>query len=207
MAKKPLIIGLTGSIGMGKSTAAKILRQFGLPVHNADAVVHDLLRRGGAAVKPVAKLFPESLKNGGIDRAILGQSVFNDTSRLRKLEAILHPLVQKSEKKLLQSARAQGLPAIVLEIPLLFETGSDSRCDVTICVSAPAFIQRARVLARPGMTLKKFRAIRALQMSDADKRRRADFIVPTGEGVAVTRKALRLIISELSIISTQRKQH
>jgi dephospho-CoA kinase len=189
-----LIIGLTGGIGMGKSTAAAILSAFGLPVHNADHAVHDLLRKGGKAVRPVAKLFPESLQGGAIDRAILGKIVFGKPARLRKLEKILHPLVQKAECDFLRRARREKAVAAVLEIPLLFETGAEKRCDVTLCVAAPKAVQKARVLKRKGMTPARFRAIVALQMPAAEKRRRADYVVRTGVGRADTKRQLRKIV-------------
>jgi dephospho-CoA kinase len=190
-----LIIGLTGGIGMGKSTVAKILSGFGLPVYSADEAVHSLLQKGGMGVKAVSKLFPEALEKGAIDRAIVGRLVFNQPAKLKKLEIILHPLVQRAEKKFLQTAKRAKAEAVVLEIPLLFETGAERRCDVTLCVTAPKAVQKARVLRRKGMTATKLKAILAKQMPDAEKRRRADFIVKTGVSRADTKRQLRAIIS------------
>jgi len=194
---KVMVIGLTGGIGMGKSTAAKILRGFGLPIYSADAAVHELLGKGGKAVKPVAKLFPDALKAGQIDREHVGRAVFHDRTKLKQLEKILHPLVLAEEKKFLKAAARGRKRAAVLEIPLLFETGGEKRCDVTICVTAPLAIQKIRVLARAGMTAAKLKAIRARQMANADKLKRADFIVRTGKDFADTRAQLRRIIDDL----------
>ena len=195
--KRPLIIGLTGGIGMGKSTAAEILRRSGLPVHNADHVVHGLLKRGGAAVARVARLCPESLKRGGIDRKILGAVVFHQPDKLAALERILHPLVRQAEKGFLHQARRMGKRAVVLEIPLLFETGAESRCDVTICVTAPKAVQRERVMQRPGMTAARLRSILARQMPDSERRRRADYVVRTGADIVTLRKDLLSILADL----------
>ena len=194
-----LIIGLTGSIGMGKSTAASILSGFGLPIYNADHAVHALLQKGGKGVKPIAKLFPEACHDGAIDRAELGRLVFGKPGKLRKLEAILHPLVQKAERDFLKQARRNQARAVVLEIPLLFETGAEKRCDMTICVTAPKAIQKARVLKRKGMTAAKLKAILARQMPDRDKRRRADYVVRTGVSRTDTKKQLRKILEGLEV--------
>jgi len=190
---KLCIIGLTGSIGMGKSTASKILKSFGLPIHSADKAVHEALRRGGAGVKPVANLFPEALKRGAIDRRLLGQRVFASPAKLRKLEKILHPLVEKSSRRFLAEAKRKKTKAAVLEIPLLFETKAEKRCDVTICMTAPKKIQKERVMKRPGMTEARLYAILKQQMPDTEKRRRADYAVNTGKGLADTRKQLKRI--------------
>lgn len=198
--KKPrrmTVIGLTGGIGMGKSTAAKILRRKGLPVYHADRAVHALLRKGGKAVKPVGRLFPEALKHGAISRKILGPLVFGNARKLRKLEAILHPLVRQAERDFLEKARRGKARAAVLEIPLLFETGGEKRCDIVLCVTAPRKVQKARVLARPGMTAAKFKAILKRQMPDRLKRARADHVIRTGNGYADTEKQLRRILGRL----------
>jgi dephospho-CoA kinase len=197
--QRPMIIGLTGGIGMGKSTAAKILRDLGLPVHNADDAVHALLRKGGKAVKPVAKYFPESFKGGAIDRKILGKLVFNNSRKLKQLEKILHPLVHKSEADFLRKVRKRKIPAAILEIPLLFETGAEKRCDFTICVMAPKPVQKARVMKRPGMTPERFKAILSRQMPDSEKQKRADLVVQTGKGIADTKKRFIYILSELNL--------
>ena len=175
-----LVLGLTGSIGMGKSTAAAMLRRLGLPVHDADAAVHRLMAPGGAAVAQVAAAFPEAAGPGGIDRAKLGKAVLTDTPALKRLEAILHPLVRAEARAFLAKQARLRRPLVVLDIPLLYETGGDRLCDYVVVVSAPAFIQRARVLRRPGMTEARFQAILARQLPDAEKRRRADFVVQTG---------------------------
>ncbi|MGD1880411.1 MAG: dephospho-CoA kinase [Kiloniellaceae bacterium] len=175
-----LVIGLTGSIGMGKSTAAAMLRRLGLPVHDADAAVHRLMERGGAAVAAVAAAFPGVERDGRIDRGLLGAKVLGDDGAMKRLEAILHPLVRAEARRFLAKQARARRPLAVLDIPLLFETGGERLCDAVIVVSAPPFIQRARVLRRPGMTAAKFQAILARQLPDAEKRRRADFVVQTG---------------------------
>ncbi len=203
MAKKSarhmVIIGLTGGIGMGKSTAAKILSGFGLPVYNADEAIHELLGKGGAGVKPVAQLFPEARKRSAIDRKILGKLVFGHPHKLKRLENILHPLVQKVEQKFLRAVRKRNIQAAILEIPLLFETGADKRCDFAICVTAPKSVQKARVMKRPGMTPARFKAILSHQMSDREKRKRADLVIDTGKGIADTKKQLTYILSQLNL--------
>jgi dephospho-CoA kinase len=194
-----VIIGLTGSIGMGKSTAAKILRGFGLPVYNADRVVHVLLHKGGAGVKLVAKIFPAAFKDGAINRKILGGLVFHDSRKLKRLEKILHPRVRKAEHEFLQKVRKQKMRAAVLEIPLLFETGADRRCDVTLCVTAPKAVQTKRVMRRPGMTPERFKSILAQQMPDRDKRQRADYVIQTGKGLAETKRQLKSMLATLTL--------
>jgi dephospho-CoA kinase len=193
-----IIVGLTGSIGMGKSTASGMLRQLGIPVHEADAVVHILLAPGGAAVPAVLAAFPGTGNiAGGIDRAKLGAIVFGDAVALRRLEAILHPMVRRAELRFLALQQRRRVSLVVLDIPLLYETGGERRCDAVLVVSAPEFLQKQRVLRRPGMTAAKFHAIRAKQMPDAVKRRRTPWIIPTGLGRAVTRRALRKALAAL----------
>ncbi|MDR6293688.1 dephospho-CoA kinase [Inquilinus ginsengisoli] len=187
------ILGLTGSIGMGKSTAAAMFRRDGIAVHDADAVVHDLLRRGGAAVPAVEAAFPGVVRDGAVDRRALGAQVFGDPAALRRLEAILHPLVRRRLRRFLRQAGRRGDALVVLDIPLLFETGGERFCDGVAVVSAPRLLQRQRVLARPGMTTEKFAAILAAQMPDRDKQRRADWVVPTGLGRRASRLALRAV--------------
>ncbi|HZB91375.1 MAG TPA: dephospho-CoA kinase [Stellaceae bacterium] len=193
-----IVLGLTGSVGMGKSTAAAMFRRLGVPVHDSDVAVHRLLGRNGAAVKRVAAEFAGVLRgDGSIDRAALGAKVFGDGAALARLERILHPLVRASQQRFLAVARARRAPLVVLDVPLLFETGGGRRCDKVVVVSAPAFLQRRRVMARPGMTQARFRAILAKQMPDPEKRRRADYVVPSGLGRAVTFRRLRQIVERL----------
>ncbi len=198
--QKMMVLGLTGGIGMGKSTVAAMLRAFGFPVHSADEAVHALLGKGGAAVRAVAKAFPESLKDGAIDREILGQTVFHDPAQLERLEAILHPLARKAERAFVRRTRQSGARAAILEIPLLFETGAETRCDAVLCVTAPRKTQKERVLRRPGMTEGKFRRICARQMTNAERLRRADHVIPTGTTRAATEKSLRRVLSRLNVI-------
>jgi dephospho-CoA kinase len=193
-----IVLGLTGSVGMGKSTAAAMFRRLGIPVHDSDAAVHRLLARRGAAVKAVAAEFPGvSRPEGGIDRAALGARVFGDAAALKRLERILHPLVRRSQQRFLAASRAARRPLVVLDVPLLYETGGERRCDAVVVVSAPPFLQRARVMARPAMTEARFRAVLAKQMPDAEKRRRADYILPSGLGRAVTFRRLKRLVAEL----------
>src|SRR5579872_6774145 len=171
------ILGLTGGIGMGKSTAAALLTDLGVPVYDADRAVHALLAPGGAAVKAVVRAFPAAKAGRGVSRLKLGKLVFGKPGALKRLEAILHPLVRRQENAFLRRMRARRAPLVVLDIPLLYETGGERRCDAVIVVSAPRRVQRARVMARPNMTEQRFRAILAKQMPDHEKRRRADYIV------------------------------
>jgi len=190
-----IVLGLTGSIGMGKSTAAMTLQRLGVPLFDADRVVHRLLAPGGDAVDPVAAAFPGvRAADGGIDRAILGQSVFSDALALSRLERIIHPMVAAGEKRFLAFARARREPIVVLDIPLLFESGSERRCDYVLVVSAPRLVQRQRVLRRRGMTERRFTAILGNQMPDREKRRRADFVVPTGLSRSLSLRRLRAIV-------------
>jgi dephospho-CoA kinase len=193
------VLGITGSVGMGKSTACRMLRIMGVPVHDADRVVHVLLGHGGKAVTAVADAFPGVLRDGGIDRRALGGRVFSNPAALDILEHILHPLVRQSEKAFLNRCRRARLPLVVLDIPLLFETGGEILCDAVAVVSAPSRIQRARVLSRSGMTDKRLYDILARQMPDHDKRRRADWVVPTGLGRGVTFSCLQRIVRLLSV--------
>jgi len=191
------ILGLTGSIGMGKSTAAALVRRLGVPVHDADATVHRLLARGGAAVAQIETAFPGVVREGAVDRQELGRRVCGQPAELRCLEAILHPLVRRAETAFLKRHRRYGTPLVVLDIPLLFETGGDRRCDAVAVVSCPAFLQAQRVLRRPGMTDARLAAIRAQQMSDQEKRRRADFVLPSGAGKAPVLRGLKRIVTVL----------
>ena len=200
-----LVVGLTGSIGMGKSTAAAMLRRLGLPVHDADAAVHRLMARGGAAVAAVATAFPGVEKDGAIDRGLLGARVLQDDAAMKRLEAILHPLVRAEARRFLAAQARQRRPLAVLDIPLLYETGGDRLCDAVIVVSAPPYIQRARVLRRPGMTEAKFQAILGRQMPDAEKRRRADFVVQTGLNKAHSLRQLAAIVRLLKQRNARRR--
>jgi dephospho-CoA kinase len=190
-----LIIGLTGSIGMGKSTAAERFRFHGCPVVDADAEVHKLY--AGAAVAPIELAFRGSTTGDRVDRAKLSAALLADPSGFKQLERIVHPLVLAAETALVQQAAQSGAWAAVLEVPLLFETGGQQRCDVTVVVSAPAMVQRARVLARPGMTMEKLAAILERQLPDAEKRARADFVVDTGGLIADTQQQIDVIVAAL----------
>jgi len=195
--RRPVVLGLTGSIGMGKSTAAGMLRRLGAPVHDADAAVHWLLAQGGGAVPEIAAAFPDVVENDAVDRKKLGQRVFDDPLALRRLEAILHPKVRREAHRFIQRQRRRGSPLVVLDIPLLYETRGDRLCDVVAVVSAPRFVQEARVLRRPGMTRARLERIRAQQLPDAEKRRRADFVVETGLGRLRTLRTLARIVKML----------
>ena len=186
------ILGLTGSIGMGKSTTAKFFAEAGVPVHDADAAVHRLY--DGEAVAAIEAAFPGTTVDGKVDRQRLAARVLGDPAARKRLEAIVHPLVRQSELRFLDEARAHNAPVVVLDIPLLFETGGEGRVDAVVVVSASADLQRARVLQRPGMTEEKFAALVAAQVPDADKRRRANFIVDTGEGFDAARAQVRDIL-------------
>lgn len=182
---------------MGKSTAAAMLRRLGVPVHDADATVHGLLGRKGAAVAAVAAAFPGVVKNGAVDRQALGARVFGQPVELRRLEAIVHPLVRRAEADFLKRQRRRRVPVVVLDIPLLFETGGQSRCDAVAVVTCPAFLQAQRVLKRPGMNLERLAAIRAQQMPDAEKRKRARWVLSTGAGKPPVLRSLRRIVTLL----------
>lgn len=190
------VLGLTGSIGMGKSTAAEMLRQLGLPVFDADAVVHKLQAPGGRAIPAIARAFPDLVMGGVLDRARLAKRAFEAPDVLRRLEHILHPLVHEAETRFLRLAALGRRPLVVLDIPLLFESGAERRCDYTLVVTAPPFVQAARVLKRPGMTPARFRAVLDKQMPDLEKRKRADFVIPTGAGRHYTRSVLREIVRQ-----------
>src|SRR5262245_19629663 len=175
-----IVIGLTGSIGMGKSTVAQMFAEEGAPGFDSDAAVHALYAPGGAAVGPVEAAFPGVTNNGGIDRDALSKVVVGNEAAIKQLEAIVHPLVRAAQMQFLQANRDAGTAVVILDIPLLFEGNGAKFVNKTVVVSAPAEIQRARVLARPGMTPEKFEAILARQMPDAENRPRADFVIDTG---------------------------
>jgi dephospho-CoA kinase len=191
----PITLVLTGSIGMGKSTASALLRRMGVPVHDADAEVHKLFARGGRAVPGIARAFPAAVSDGAVDREVLGGIVFGDCDKLRELERIVHPLVRQASERFVRAARARGRPLVVLDIPLLFETGTGRRHDAAMVVSAPAFVQSARVLARPGVTRERLEAIRSRQVPDRVKRRKADFVIPTGLGRRMTLRRLGRVVT------------
>ncbi len=191
-----IVLGLTGSIGMGKSTAAGMFRDEGVPVHDADEAVHRLY--AGSAAPLIEAAFPGSTVDGVVDRAALGKLVLGDAAAMKRLETIIHPLVRADTDAFLAGHRAAGAKLVVLDIPLLFETGGGDRVEKVVVVSAPADVQRDRVLARPGMTEEKFEAIRARQTPDEEKRRLADYVIDTSQGFDVTRARIRGIIEELS---------
>jgi dephospho-CoA kinase len=192
-----IVLGLTGSIGMGKSTAAAMLRQMGVPVHDSDAEVHRLMARDRAVREAISARFPGTVTDTGVDRAALGRAVFGDPAARRDLEAILHPRVRAAADAFLRRHRMNGSPLAVLDIPLLFETGGAGRVDGVIVVSAPAALQRRRVMARPGMDADRYAGILASQMPDREKRRRADFVVETGLGKAYTFRRLKRIVTAI----------
>jgi dephospho-CoA kinase len=178
-----IVLGLTGSIGMGKSTASAFFRALGVPVYDADASVHAVYAKGGAAVGPIGASFPDAIVDGAVDRTVLKRHAEADQAVYATLEKIVHPIVRRVQMRFLQTMALNGAPLVVLDIPLLFETGGQDRCDGVVVVSAPAFIQRQRVMARPGMTETAFAAILARQTPDAEKRARADFVVPSNRGM------------------------
>jgi dephospho-CoA kinase len=197
------ILGLTGSLGMGKSTTAKLFAEAGVPVHDADAVVHALYE--GEAVPAIATAFPGAIVNGKVDRAKLGTAVLDDPSALQRLEAIVHPLVRAAKARFLAAAQARGAGVVVLDIPLLFETGGEARVDAVVVVSAPAHVQRERVLARPGMTPDKLDALLARQMPDSEKRQRADFVVDTSQGFDAARVQVREILRAVATMPKRQR--
>jgi len=188
-------LGLTGSIGMGKSTTADFFRAAGVPVHDADATVHALYR--GPAVASIEAAFPGTTTPEGVDRAALSARVLGDAEAMKRLEAIVHPLVGMSRAGFFEKAQADGADIVILDIPLLFETGGEKRVDAVVVVSAPADVQRQRVLARPGMDEAKLDAILARQMADVDKRARAHFVIDTGQGLEAARRQVRDVLTKL----------
>lgn len=194
-----IVLGLTGSIGMGKSTAAKMLKLLGIPVHDSDKAVHAALLPGGAGYEKVTALFPGVVEEGVIDRKKLGGIVFNNPAQLKALEDILHPIAQSSQFAFIKEQQAAGKKAVVLEIPLLFETNAHERVHKTIVVSAPPDVQRARVMRRKGMTPEKFARIFEKQTKDEEKRARADYVVDTGGGYISTLRQIRKILKGLGL--------
>lgn len=191
-----IVLGLTGSIGMGKSTVAKMFAEAGVPLFDADAAVHTLQGPGGALVEAIEAQFPGSTGEAGVNRTALAEAVLGDSEALQRLEALVHPAVAEAREAFLEAHRDS--PLVVLDIPLLFEKGGGARVDKIAVVSAPEAAQRERVLARPGMTEERFAKIRALQMPDAEKRARADFVIPTGGSLAETNAVVRSIIACLT---------
>jgi dephospho-CoA kinase len=197
------ILGLTGSLGMGKSTTAHFFAEEGVPVHDADAVVHRLY--DGEAAPAIEAAFPGTTAGGKVDRDKLAARVLGDSAALKRLEAIVHPLVQEAERRLLAEAEARGEKVAVLDIPLLFETGGEKRVDAVVVVSAPPDVQRSRVLERAGMTVDKLEAILAKQMPDEEKRRRADFVVDTSRGFEAARAQVRAILDAVATMPKRRR--
>jgi dephospho-CoA kinase len=200
--QKPFVLCLTGSLGMGKSTAAKFFAEEGVPVHDSDAIVHALYE--GEAVPAIEAAFAGTTAGGKVDRGKLAAMVVNDKAALARLEAIVHPLVGQARDKFLAEAEANGTPVVLLDIPLLFEIGNECNCDAVVVVSAPGEVQRARAFERPGMTEEKFAALIAKQMPDAEKRRRADFIVDSSQGFDHARAQVRDILRAVATMPRRR---
>ena len=192
-----IIVGLTGSIGMGKSTTSAMFREHGIPVYDADGAVHRLY--AGAAVAPMASIFPEAIVEGKIDRTVLSRLVMSDSGALRKIEAVVHPLVGVDRAGFMERCVREGARTVVFDVPLLFETGGDKNVDVVAGVSASADIQKRRVLARPEMTPEKFATIVSKQLPDAEKRRRAHYVVDTGRGLDPARRQVAALVASLGV--------
>lgn len=199
-----LVLGLTGSLGMGKSTTAAFFAEAGIPVHDADAAVHRLY--AGEAAAPIEAAFPGTTVAGVVDREKLARRVLGDAEALKRLESIVHPLVRREEERFLSAAAAAGAAVAVLDIPLLFETGGDRRCDAIVVVSAPEEVRHARAMQREGMTEEKFQAIIAKQMPDSEKRRRADFVVDTSQGFDSARAQVRAILQKVAGLPRRRSE-
>mgnify|MGYP001550065914 FL=1 len=194
---RPFLIGLTGSIGMGKSETAKMFARLGIPVNDSDANVHAVYEPGGAAVPQIEKAFPGTVREGRVDRVLLSKALAADPSGFKKLEAIVHPLVAQVQQAFLAKAEADGADMVVLDIPLLFETGGHARMDAVVVVSAPSHIQRARVLERPGMTEDKLNQILSRQMPDEEKRAKAHYVVVTDKGLDHAFEQVQMIVKDL----------
>jgi dephospho-CoA kinase len=199
-----LVLGLTGSIGMGKSTTARFFAEAGIPVFDVDAIVHRLYE--GEAAPAIEAAFPGTTVNGAVDREKLAERVIGDAAALKRLEAIVHPMVQAEQQKLLAQAEASGAKIAVLDIPLLFETGGENRVDAIVVVTAAPELQRARMMERPGMTAQKFTALLGKQTPDAEKRARADFVVDTSQGFDSARAQVHAILAAVAKLSPRRKQ-
>ena len=191
---KPFIIGLTGSIGMGKSETAKLFAAEGIPVHDADAAIARLYGKDGAAVKVITSVFPDAVQDNAVDRARLSAHVVDDPAALKKLEALVHPLVAAERKDFLDATDA---PIVLFDVPLLFETGANAEADAVVVVSAPETVQRARVLARPGMTAEKFERLKTRQLGDAEKRQQAHYVVMTDKGLDHARDQVKMILADI----------
>jgi dephospho-CoA kinase len=191
-----IVLGLTGSIGMGKSTTAALFRDEGVPVQDADQVVAELYARGGAAVGPIDEAYPGAVRDGAVDRAALSERVLGDPAALARLEAIVHPLVRAERDRFL--TREGDAPVVVFDVPLLLEAGIDREVDAVVVVSAPQAVQRERVLSRPGMTEEKLAQILARQVPDADKRARADFVIDTSRGIEAAREQVRTVLEAVT---------
>ena len=207
MAKRPYLVGLTGSIGMGKSETAKLFARLGIAVYDADAAVHALYEKGGAAVEEIAKAFPGSVKDGRVDRAALAGLLKDNEAGFKRLEAIVHPLTTESQRTFVEAAAALGAEIVVLDIPLLYETGKDAHMDAVVVASAPADLQRARVLAREGMNEERLGQILTRQMPDAEKRAKAHFVVETDKGLEHAFEQVRAIVAELKRRRAQESDH
>lgn len=203
---QPLRVGLTGSIGMGKSETGKLFARQGLAVFDADATVHALYGPGGAGTAAIAARFPDAVTANGIDRARLAQIVADDRSALLVLEALIHPLVRQAEDRFLENARARNDEVVILDIPLLFETGRNKTMDAVVVVSSPESVQRERVLKRPGMTPEKFAAILARQVPDAEKRAQADFVIETDKGLDHALAQVRRVAAELRRLAAEKRR-
>jgi dephospho-CoA kinase len=197
MAERPLLIGLTGSIGMGKSETAKLFARLGIPVYDSDAAVHRLYEPGGAAVPEIAKSFPDAVIDGRVDRAALSNRLAGDDAAFRKLEAIVHPLVAEDQRRFMEKATADGAEMVVQDIPLLFETGGHARMDAVVVVSAPSGLQRRRVLERPGMTAEKLDQILSRQMPDEEKRAKAHYVIETDKGLDHAFEQVKAVVAAL----------
>jgi dephospho-CoA kinase len=194
---RPYVIGLTGSIAMGKSETAKLFAAEGVAVHDADAAIHRLYGKGGAAAAKIAEIYPQVIRDGAVDRAALSALVTGDSVALARLEALVHPLVVLDRDAFLQEETARGTPIVLLDVPLLFETGAETGMDALVVASAPATVQRQRALERPGMTAEKFESLLARQLPDVEKRAKAHYVVVTDKGLDHARSQVQLILSEI----------
>lgn len=191
------IIGLTGSIGMGKSTTAQMFADLGCPVFDADAAVHAMYAKGGRAVPLIRAVFPDAIKDGAVDRKTLGDHMRADPLNLKVLESFIHPWVGEARQRFFALAKSDGVKAVVFDVPLLFETGGDAKVDATVVVTAPVAVQRERVMSRPGMTEELFQMILSKQMPVAEKRARADYIISTDAGFDAARRQVKSVLEDI----------